>query len=256
MFNLCFYVNRVNKCVAAIYTRTLHFEDFYCKFRTPATFRCTTTTIGGTTTGPPPPQGWCTSSTSCLYGAAITILSCKKEWLGRDFGFVPLSLTLEEGDESWRLTRQERRQGIGGRAARKKRDATPKKNLKNSLNQAFQKLPRRPIRPDTKRWRPDASVGCSSCSSIYTIFHHPNHLESFTKVVPKTLICLGDQLSSPFHIIHCTFPLETSRSTKEQTLGDLEAKRSEEEGASIILETSRAAGFHHWDFLNSLFIFI
>ena len=183
-------------------------------------------------------------------------LIMQKGWLGRDFGFVPLSLTLEEGDESWRLTRQERRQGIGRRAARKKGDATPKKNCKNSLNQAFQKLPRRPIRPDTERWRPDASVGCSSCSSIYTIFHHPNHLESFTKVVPKTLICLGDQLSSPFHLIHCTFPLETSRSTKEQTLGDLEAKRSEEEGASIILETSRAAGFHHWDFLNSLFIFI
>lgn len=30
------------------------------------------------------------------------------------------------------------------------------------------------------------------CSLIFTTFHHPNHFKSFTKVVPKTLICLGN----------------------------------------------------------------
>ena len=28
--------------------------------------------------------------------------------------------------------------------------------------------------------------------AIFTTFHHPNHFGSFTKVVPKMLICLGN----------------------------------------------------------------
>jgi hypothetical protein len=39
MFNLCIYVNRLNKGVAVIYTQTLHYGRFYCKLRIPATFQ-------------------------------------------------------------------------------------------------------------------------------------------------------------------------------------------------------------------------
>ena len=50
-------------------------------------------------------------------------------------------------------------------------------------------------------FRPDASPASYFSHSIFTIFHYLDHFKFFMKVVPKTLICLGDQLSSPFHLI-------------------------------------------------------
>jgi hypothetical protein len=50
-------------------------------------------------------------------------------------------------------------------------------------------------------FRPDVSPAHRFSHSIFTIFHCSNHFGFFTKVVPKTLICLGRQLSSPFHLI-------------------------------------------------------
>jgi hypothetical protein len=49
--------------------------------------------------------------------------------------------------------------------------------------------------------RPDVSPAHRFSHSIFTIFHYSDHFEFFTKVVPKTLICLGGQLSSPVHLI-------------------------------------------------------
>ena len=66
--------------------------------------------------------------------------------------------------------------------------------------------------------------------AIFTIFHHPNHFEFFTKVVPKTLICLENQLSPTFHLI-CHTVRWRHQEAENCSFGILEARRSEDWGS-------------------------
>ena len=65
--------------------------------------------------------------------------------------------------------------------------------------------------------------------AIFTIFHHSNHFEFFTKVVPKILIYLENQLSPSFHLI-CYTVHWRHQEAENFSFGILEARRSEDWG--------------------------
>jgi hypothetical protein len=110
---------------------------------------------------------------------------------------VSLSLILDFGGKKgigWL-----KREGNNGEGTEDKQGGEPGRE---ALTFPFRKLQESspefcPAAPSvrTPSIRPDAQCLLPECSSVFTTFHHLNHLESFTKVVPKTLICLGNQFS-------------------------------------------------------------